>query len=197
MTFVGYSLWAPPLYFVTCASWRVQSPTPLVDPSSSCCGCSSLASSSASHLLCPWLCPGLLWLSGPPGWLCWLLSPPSTGSPSHATGLSLVLWRTLRQTVRDKGRAGSSLKSHSHDEALRELTSTETTLRQLDLCWQVTFEKLQYIWIHQHLPGCVRWISSQLLLCGEVLEHGLGGGLDGLQSDNVVWPVSFGIYGVQ
>lgn len=48
-----------------------------------------------------------------------------------------------------------------------------------------------------HLPGCVRWISSQLLLGGEVLEHGFGSGLNGLKSDNVVWPIDFGIYGIQ
>lgn len=39
-----------PHFAVTC---RVEAPTPLVDPSSSCGGGSSLDSSSASHLLCP------------------------------------------------------------------------------------------------------------------------------------------------
>ena len=79
--------------------WRIghqisQIHTPLVEPSSSGGGCSALAaSSSASHFFCPWLGPGLLRLSAPPRWLAWLLSPPSAGS-SHATGLSLALWRT-------------------------------------------------------------------------------------------------------
>lgn len=43
----------------------------------------------------------------------------------------------------------------------------------------------------------MRRISGQLLLRGDVLEHSLVGGLDGLQSDHVVQAVRPGVDGVQ